>query len=123
MEAFRPLLPVGYHEAVNAYRVAGNSVTVDDLSNHYTQGLDFFYTEFVPYVKSLLFNLSGGVWNFDEYEAFASGSDADLMQHVINAVMNKTKVVLYPGDWFGFLSGFDKQERFEWSYESKERVA
>lgn len=116
-------MPIGYHETVNAYRIAGNSVTVDDLSNHYTQGLDFFYKEFVPYVKSLLFNLSGGVWNLDDYEAFASGSDVDFMQHIINAIMNKKKIVLYPGDWFGFLAGFPQQERIEWNYESKGHLA
>jgi hypothetical protein len=52
-EPFRALLPVGYEAGVTAYRDAAGKITLDDLSKHYTDGLQFFHQQFVPYLKDL----------------------------------------------------------------------
>src|SRR5262249_27185985 len=51
VEGFRPLLPVGYAAGADAYRATVAGLTADDLTNHYTTGLDWFRGEFVPHLK------------------------------------------------------------------------
>jgi hypothetical protein len=123
VETFRPLLPVGYAAGADAYRAAVESLTANDLSTHYTRGLDFFRSEFVPQLKRLLRELSGGVWDLSDFDAFAAGSDVDLMAHVIEAIAAREEVCLYPGDWFGFLVGSTHQERIHWTAQSRGRLA
>ena len=60
-EGLRALLPVGYEAGVAAYRAAAAGLTARDLTGHYTAGLDWFRGEFVPYLKRVLRELSGGV--------------------------------------------------------------
>ncbi len=58
--------------------------------------------------------LSGGVWQLDDYVAYAAGSDVDLMTHVVEAIAGTRPVHLYPGDWYGFLVGCTQTERIHW---------
>src|SRR5262245_28267227 len=53
VESLRPLLPVGYAAGAEAYRAAALGLTAEDLSTHYTGGLDWFRAEFVPYLKGV----------------------------------------------------------------------
>jgi hypothetical protein len=114
VERFRPLLPVGYCAVAEAYRRASQSITASDLTEHYTSGLASFHAEFVPWLRGLLSDLSGGHWQLDDYVAFASGSDVDLMTHLIEAVAARESVCLFPGDWFGFLVGSTHQDNIVW---------
>ncbi|CAN5239489.1 hypothetical protein BH11PLA2_BH11PLA2_09710 [soil metagenome] len=62
-------------------------------------------------------SLTGGEWSpslFDDYIAFAAGSDSDLMSHLIDAVAIREPVSLFPGDWFGFLVGCTYRENIHW---------
>lgn len=113
-ERFRPLLPVGYEAGVKAYQQAAAELTARDLADHYTKGLAFFHKEFVPYLKRTLVNLSGGVWNFDDFVAYAAGTDVDFMAHIVEAVSASERVVLFPGDWFGFRVGCTQVENIYW---------
>src|ERR1043165_6811471 len=101
-EPFRALLPVGYQAGVEAYRRAVAEITAEDLTQHYTTGLDYFHDTFVAQLKDRLAALSGGVWSFTDHVAYASGSDVDLMTHLIDALAAREPVCLYPGDWYGF---------------------
>ncbi|MBZ4421333.1 hypothetical protein [Myxococcus sp. RHSTA-1-4] len=123
METFRPLLPVGYAAGAEAYRRAAEGLTADELTQHYTRGLRFFHEELVPRVKARLSALSGGVWRFDDYVAFAAGSDCDFMSHLVEAVAAREPVRLYPGDWHGFAVGCTQQERITWDAESPGELA
>lgn len=114
IEAFRPLLPVGYAAGVAAYRQAVAELTPRDLSEHYRAGQAFFHERFVPHVKGVLRDLSGGAWNLDEHAAYAAGSDVDLMTHVIDGVAATEPVRLFPGDWFGFRVGASQQANILW---------
>src|SRR5262249_51884962 len=107
-ELYRALLPVGYQAGVTAYRQAATSLTIDDLTHHYTDGLGFFHQQFVPYLKEVLCELTGGAWNFRDFHAYAAGSDVDFMTHLVSAVAADAPVMLYPGDWFGFRVGVAK---------------
>src|SRR5262245_26738585 len=100
VEAFRPLLPVGYEAGVIAYRAAAMELTVRDLADHYTNGLAFFHERFVPHLKSVLERLSGGAWGLADFVAYAAGSDVDFMTHLVEAVAAGDRVCLFPGDWF-----------------------
>lgn len=115
VETFRPLLPVGYRAGVRAYQTSTAELTAHDMTTHYTDGLDWFQTEFVPRLKQRLTELSGGIWDFSEYRAIAAGSDVDLMTHLVEAVAMSEPVWLYPGDWYGFLSGATQRDRIEWT--------
>ena len=64
----------------------------------------------MPHVKEVVERLSGGAWDLSEYEAFAAGSDVDFMTHIINA--SEERVVIYPGDWGGFLVGPSRPVEF-----------
>jgi hypothetical protein len=126
VERFRPLLPVGEESVVRAYAAAAADLTVDDLSNHYTSGLEYFHDEFAPQLKARLTWLSGGVWSssvLQDYVAYAAGSDVDLMSHVIEAIAAREKVALYPGDWFGFRVGSTHQQNIEWMDDAQGRLA
>lgn len=123
VEGLRPLLPVGYAAGAGAYRDAVQNLTEVDLTHHYTQGLRFFHEQLVPTVKKRLSALSGGAWSFDDYEAFAAGSDCDLITHLVEAVAAREPVRLYPGDWFGFRVGVSQQERIEWSGDGRGAMA
>jgi hypothetical protein len=111
VETLRPLLPVGYAAGADAYRAAVAGLTAHDLSTHYTAGLDWFQRDFVPHVKRVLEDLSGGAWDLSGFDAFAAGSDVDFMTHLVEAVAAREEVCLYPGDWFGFRVGCTHPER------------
>lgn len=98
-------------------------LTARDLSTHYTGGLRFFHEELVPYLKSTLASLSGGAWDFSEYEAYAAGSDVDLISHVVEAAAVREGVAVYPGDWYGFVVGSTHPERIAWTDEPGGRLA
>src|SRR5204863_2396896 len=103
IERYRALLPQGFRHAAEAYRRACAGITAHDLSEHYGAGQEWLRDTFVPYVKQALHRLSGGAWDLEDYLGFAAGSDVDFMTHVIDAA--KERVVIYPGDWGGFLVG------------------
>lgn len=123
VEHFRPLLPVGYAAGVAAYRQAVDQLSVRDLTGHYTDGLRFFRENFVPRLKARLSELSGGAWKLDEYEAYAAGSDVDLMAHLVEAVAAREQVCLYPADWFGFCVGSTQGSRIHWTPDSRGKLA
>jgi hypothetical protein len=123
VEALRPLLPVGYAAGADAYRAAVAALTAHDLSTHYTAGLRWFHGEFVPHLKRVLGDLSGGAWDLADFEAFAAGSDVDFMTHLIEAVAAREEVCVYPGDWFGFRVGCTHVERVRWDTASAGRLA
>ena len=114
VEAFRPLLPVGYATGASAYQVAAANLTAANLTTHYTSGLEFFHQEFVPKLKQKLSDLTGGVWNLDDYIAFGAGSDVDLMTHLVEAIATRGRVALYPGDWYGFRMGCTQTDSIHW---------
>ncbi len=123
IERFRPLLPVGYTAVAEAYASAARDITASALSEHYTRGLEFFRDEFVTAIKQRLRDLSGGHWQLEEFVAYASGSDVDLMTHLIEAVAAREPVCLFPGDWFGFLVGVTHQHNVQWRYDATGRLA
>jgi hypothetical protein len=123
IEELRPLMPVGYQVAAEAYKKAVSGLTVEDLSGHYRGGLDFFHSEFVPHLKTQLEELSGGQWSLDDFEAFAAGSDVDFMTHIVEAVAAQDKVSLYPGGWYGFLVGTSQRKRIQWTKDSGSSLA
>ena len=116
-EPFRALLPVGYEAGAAAYRQAASTLHVDDLTRHYTDGLRFFRQQFVPHLKEVLRELTGGVWDFRDFEAYAAGSDVDFMTHLVSAVTAKSQVTLYPGDWYGFRAGVAHAQNIAWEAE------
>jgi hypothetical protein len=123
IEGFRPLLPVGYAAGADAYRAAVAGLSADDLSTHYTAGLGWFHSDFVPYLKYVLHDLTGGAWDLTEFEGFAAGSDVDFMAHLVEAVAAREHVYLYPGDWFGFRVGCTHPDRVAWATEARGRLA
>jgi hypothetical protein len=122
-EAFRALLPVGYPAGVEAYQQAVAALTVRNLTHHYTDGLRWFHEEFVPRLKARLTELSGGVWSFADYEAYAAGSDVDFITHLVEAVAAREPVCLFPGDWFGFCAGLTQQHNVRWDRRTRGRLA
>jgi hypothetical protein len=128
LEPDRPLLPVGYRAGVEAYRKSVAELTVDDLSNHYRGGLEFFHDEFVPHLKRTLVELAGGEWNLDDYVAYAAGSDVDLIAHIIDgaagdSIAGDRPVRLFPGDWYGFLVGSARPAGIAWDSEGSGGLA
>ena len=126
IEHFRPLLPVGYRVVAEAYALAASEITADDLSDHYSVGLAWFHDAFVPELKSRLCWLSGGEWltsDLNDFVAFAAGSDADLITHLVEAVSAREPVALFPGDWFGFAVGSTHPENILWSADANNRLA
>jgi hypothetical protein len=122
----RPLLPVGYSAVATAYAEAAAGITARDLSDHYTTGLDWFHHEFVPQLKSRLGWLTGGEWShsdLSDFVAFASGSDVDLMTHLIEAIAAREPVAIFPGDWFGFSVGSTHGDKFVWQTDAGDRLA
>jgi hypothetical protein len=122
-ERYRALLPVGYSHVAEAYRRAAHSIDAGRLTGHYTEGLEYFHSEFVPYLKSVLEELSGGAWNLADFVGFAAGSDVDLISHVLNSITSEETVVLHPGDWYGFLVGSAVPGRLVWTAQSFNRFA
>lgn len=114
VERFRPLLPVGYEAGVAAYRRAVAELTPRDLADHYTTGLAFFHEEFTPHLKRTLRELSGGVWDLDDFVAYAAGTDVDFMTHIVEAIAAEQRVSLFPGDWYGFLVGCTRTANIRW---------
>jgi len=114
---FRPLLPVGYTTAVEAYQAAAAGLNAAHLTTHYTSGLEYFHRVFTPQLKQSLCELTGGQWRLDDYVAFAAGSDVDFMTHVVEAVAARDQVTLFPGDWFGFRVGCSQTGRILWDAE------
>lgn len=123
VERLRPLLPVGYRAGVAAYRQVVEQLDVRDLTEHYTTGLAYFHEQFVPALKARLSALSGGAWSFDDFDAYAAGSDVDFIAHLVEALAAREEVCLYPGDWFGFLVGSTQQQRIRWSSASRGKFA
>ncbi len=99
---------------MTAYRQAVGELTPRDLADHYTHGLAFFHDRFVPHLKRTLQGLSGGVWQLDDFVAYAAGTDVDFMTHLIEAVASKERVSLFPGDWYGFLVGCTQTHNIRW---------
>lgn len=114
---------MGYAAGVEAYRQAVDQLTVRQLTDHYTDGLRFFAEEFVPCLKARLMALSGGVWQLDDFEAYAAGSDVDFMTHLVEAIAAREDVCLYPGDWHGFRVGSTQGARIRWTEESRGGLA
>ena len=123
VEGFRALLPVGYEAGVEAYRTAAAALEVRDLTEHYTRGLGWFRGEFVPRLKGVLRELSGGAWDLSDFDAFAAGSDVDFMTHLVEAEAARREVCVYPGDWYGFRVGCSHPERILWEPDSAGRLA
>ncbi len=123
IEHLRPLLPVGYDATTDAYRAAAADLTTAELSSHYTDGLRFFHDKFVPHVKRQLHELSGRAWNFDDYFAYAAGSDVDFISHILEAGAPTHPVAIYPGDWFGFRVGLSDVERARFTGKSRGHLA
>ncbi|MEZ6129817.1 MAG: hypothetical protein R3C59_14130 [Planctomycetaceae bacterium] len=105
---------MGYSAGVAAYQTAAAKLTARQLTTHYTAGLETFRNDFVPQLKQRLAQLSGDVWCFDDYIAFAAGSDVDFMTHLVEAVAAEERVVLYPGDWYGFRVGCSESANIMW---------
>lgn len=109
-----------------AYAQAAAAITAHDLTEHYTTGRAHFHDELVPQLKMRLSWLSGGAWSLadlDDYVAFAAGSDVDLMSHLIEAVASRERVVLFPGDWFGFAVGSTHGDNIVWQGDATGRLA
>ncbi|HZZ79325.1 MAG TPA: hypothetical protein VFE62_12455 [Gemmataceae bacterium] len=126
VERFRPLLPVGYASVAHAYAEAAAELTARDLSEHYTVGLAWFHHEFVPQLKARLTWLTGGAWSsadLADHIAFAAGSDADLIAHLVEAVAAREPISVYPGDWFGFSVGSTRQANIDWQADATGRLA
>lgn len=123
MEPFRPLLPVGYQAGVDAYRQAVAGLTAADLTHHYTRGLGWLHDTFIPALKSILSDLTGGVWGLGDFVGYAAGSDVDFMTHLVEAVAAREGVALYPGDWHGFRVGCTQEEGIVWTRQSAGRLA
>ncbi len=123
METFRPLLPVGYRAGVAAYQRAVADLTAHDLSMHYTAGLTWFHETFVPHLKTVLSELSGGAWALDDYVAYAAGSDVDFMAHLVEAVAAREGASVYPGDWHGFRVGCTQTAGIRFSAEAPGKLA
>jgi hypothetical protein len=123
IDRYRALLPVGYAHVAGAYRRAAESIDAAKLTGHYTEGLEYFHYQFVPYLKRVLETLSGGAWDLSDFVGFAAGSDVDLISHIVNSIALESTVALYPGDWFGFLMGSPAPERLVWTTESSGRFA
>ena len=62
-------------------------VSLSQVASLHTSGLAFFHERFVPQLKSVLGELSGGVWDLAEFVAYAAGSDVDFMTHLVEAVV------------------------------------
>src|SRR5258708_8470140 len=123
IEAFRPLLPVGYDAVARAYASAAQNITADDLTGHYTLRLEYFHDEFAPAVKQRLVGMTGGAWDLDDYVPYASGTTVHLMTHLIQAVAARESVHLFPGDWYGFLVGSPHQRNIRWDSKAQGRLA
>jgi hypothetical protein len=123
VERLRPLLPVGYEAGAAAYRAAAAELTARDLADHYTSGLAFFHDRFVPHLKSVLGELSGGAWNLTDFVAYAAGSDVDFMTHLVEAVAARDRVCLFPGDWFGFRVGATQTANLAWDASGRGELA
>jgi hypothetical protein len=109
-----------------AYAEAAAQLSSRDLSDHYTAGLAWFHDEFVPELKSRLSWITGGEWSaadLADFVAFAAGSDVDLISHLIEAVAAREPVVLFPGDWFGFLAGSTQRDHIAWQTDAAARLA
>lgn len=120
------MLPVGYSSVAAAYAEAAAEITTRQLTEHYTTGLSWFHDEFVPQLRSRLSSLTEGEWplaDFDDFVAFAAGSDVDLMSHLIEAIAARESVAVYPGDWFGFRVGSSHRESIVWSQDASGRLA
>ncbi len=99
---------------MKAYQSAVSRLTARQLTTHYTAGLEFFQTEFVPQLKRRLQELSADIWQFDDYQAFAAGSDVDFMTHIVDAIAAEERVTLFPGDWHGFRVGCSQTSNIQW---------
>ncbi|MFV1501260.1 hypothetical protein PJK45_01310 [Mycobacterium kansasii] len=115
VESLRPLLPVGSRIAAEAYRSAVAQLSADDLSNHYRDGQGWLRHVFGPALIDRVQRLSEGEWDLTGWQLFSAGSDVDLITHITEAVAAAGQVVIYPGDWYGFMVGatHDHAVRFD----------
>ncbi len=121
---FRPLLPIGYRGAADAYRRAAAELRADHLSEQYALGLAFFHEEVAPHVRRRVEALSGGAWNLEDFLAYGAGSDVDLITHVVNgAAAMGERLVVHPGDWHGFAEGASQPGRIELASDASEAIA
>jgi hypothetical protein len=58
-------------------------VSLSQVASLYTSGLAFFHERFVPRLKRVRGELSGGVWDLSDFVAYAAGSDVDFMQETL----------------------------------------
>ena len=58
-------------------------VSLSQVASLYTRGLAFFHERVVPHLKSVLGELSGGVWDLADFVAYAAGSEVDFMQETL----------------------------------------
>jgi len=123
IEQLRPLLPVGYRTVAASYAKAAANISARDLSQHYTEGITEFRSQFIPWLKSQLNQLTGGCWDLGDFVAYAAGSDVDQMTHLVEAVAAREPVCLFPGDWYGFLVGSTHQQNIQWTTTAHGRLA
>lgn len=114
---------MGYRAGVDAYRAAVDGLSVDDLSDHYTAGMQWLQHEFAPHLRRRMSALTGGAWQLDDYEAYAAGTDVDFMTHTVEAIAADRPVALYPGDWWGFRVGCTQTANIEWTRAARGALA
>lgn len=123
VEALRPLHPVGYAATAAAYQAAAATLGARDLSEHYRDGVEELHEVFVPWLKGLLGELTGGAWDLSDFVGFAAGSDVDLMTHLVEAVAPREGAAIYPGDWWGFQVGGTQDAGVRWSEDARGGLA
>ena len=93
-------------------RAAVESLSADALSTHYTEGQAHLRGAFRSELIERIGAMTG--WDLSDHAIFAAGSDVDLMTHVVDTVAAERSVVLYPGDWYGFVVGSRHQSNVSW---------
>lgn len=103
---------MGYAAGADAYRKAVETLSAEALSTHYTEGQDHLRGAFRSQLIERISAMTG--WDLSDHAIFAAGSDVDLMTHVVDTVAAEHPVVLYPGDWYGFVVGSRHPSLVRW---------